>query len=198
MSPRVLLRTLIPIVIGISLLPIQGMARQEPTSGGSCRQNSAGIRHYRSSDEPIVASIKQLKEKPEDYYGETVTVDGELHRTFADNVFTIEDSSFYRSQEILVISTVPKAEAVVRLEGSLKEGKTVRVTGVVLPYNRSKLECAYGPLHLDGREGDSFTKNPVLVIADHDTAANVFRARPMIDRTEFARSSIPYGFSKSR
>src|SRR5262249_35793957 len=104
-----------------------------------------------------------------------------------------------RNQEILVISTVPKAEAVVLLEGSLKEGKTVRVTVVVLPYNRGKLECAYGPLHLDGREGDSFTKTPVLVIdADHDTAANVFRARRMIERTEFARSSIPYGFSKSR
>src|SRR5215471_4738111 len=164
MSPRVLLRTLIPIVIGISLLPIQGMARQEPTSGGSCRQNSAGIRHYRSSDEPIVASIKQLKEKPEDYYGKTVTVDGELHRTFSDNVFTIEDSSFFRDTEILVISTVPKTDAVVPLEDLLKPGKDVRVTGVVQPFDRGKLECAYGPLHLENLEGESFTKNPVLIV----------------------------------
>jgi hypothetical protein len=164
MSRKVFLTRLIPIVIGISFWPIHEMASQEPTSGATCRQSQPGTRHNRSFDEPIIVSMKELEKHPQDYYGKTVTVDGELHRTFTDNMFTIDDGGFFRDQDILVISAVPKAEAVVPLEGSLKEGKDVRVTGVVQPYDRGKLECAYGPLHLESREGYFFTKNPVLII----------------------------------
>jgi len=164
MSPIVFIIRFIPIVIGISFLSIHGIANQEPTSGGSCRQSQPGTRHNRSAEEPIIVSMKDLEKHPEDYYGKTVTVDGELHRTFSDNVFTIEDSSFFRDTEILVISTVPKADAVVPLEDLLKPGKDVRVTGVVQPFDRGKLECAYGPLHLEKLEGESFTKNPVLIV----------------------------------
>jgi hypothetical protein len=35
---------------------------------------------------------------------------------------------------------------------------------LVQPYDRGKLECAYGPLHLESREGHSFTRNPVLIV----------------------------------
>ena len=164
MRPTVFTIRLIPIVIGISFLSIHGIANQEPTSGGTCRQSQPGTRHNRSGDEPIIVSMKELERHPEDYYGKTVTVDGEFHRIFSDNVFTIENSSFFEGTEILVISTVPKADAVVPLQDSLKPGKDVRVTGVVQPFDRGKLECAYGPLHLESHEGQSFTRNPVLIV----------------------------------
>jgi hypothetical protein len=151
---------LIPIAIGISLLPVSAMASQEPTAGGSCRQRVAGTR----SDSPVYVSMKELETRPEDYYGKTVTVDGELNKTFGDTVFTIEDSRFFRNMHILVISTVAIQEAVTPLEQSVARGKNVRVTGVVQPYNRGRLECAYGPLHVDSRNEHSLTKNPVLIV----------------------------------
>jgi len=157
----------IPIVIGISLLPIQGIALQEPTSGATCKQTMPmtwDTRTTFTNECSIVVLIEELEKHPEDYYGKMVTVDGELHRTFSDNVFTIENGGFFRDKAILVISTVPQAEAVIPLEESLEPGKNIRVTGVVQPYDRGKLECAYGPLQLDSREEHSFTKNPVLII----------------------------------
>jgi hypothetical protein len=103
-----------------------------------------------------------------------------MHRTFNENVFTIEDDGFFRDKDVLVVSTVPKGEAVIALEDSIEAGKNVRVTGVVHPYDRGMLECAYGPLQVESREGHSFTKNPVLVI----------------DRTVWAKAEPPVELEK--
>jgi hypothetical protein len=119
---------------------------------------------FNTGQEPLAISMKELEKHPEDYYGKTVTVEGELHRDFTDNVFTIEDDGMWRDKDVLVISTEPKDQSVTPLKGEIKRGKDVTVTGVVHPYDRGKLECAYGPLNLESREGHSFTKNPVLII----------------------------------
>ena len=152
--------------------------RQKPaaTQTGPCRQSM--ISDPGTAGSPIVVSMEELQTNPESYYGKTVTVDGELHRTFTDKVFTIEDDGFLKDHDVLVISTVPKSEAVVALEDSLEDGKNVRVTGVVRPYDRGKLECAFGPLHLESREGHSFTKNPVLIIDRTQSA----KAEPPVQR----------------
>ena len=120
----------------------------------------------------VIGKLSELEKNPEMYYGQTVTVDGELHRIFTDNVFTIEDDGFFRDKDVLIISTAPMSEVLTSLSksGEIKPGKDVRVTGVVHPYDRGKLECAYGPLNLESREGHSFTKNPVLVIDRRETA----------------------------
>jgi hypothetical protein len=161
---------MIPIMIGIALLPIRGLACQEPTSGATCKQTMRETWDTRTTraDE---YSMEELEKHPEDYYGKLVTVDGELHQTFSDKVFTIVDRGFFRDRDILVISSVPKTEAVIPLEESLEPGKNVRVTGVVQPYDSVKLECAYGPLHLESTEGHSFTKNPVLIIRQTRTTS---------------------------
>jgi hypothetical protein len=101
---------------------------------------------------------------PEEYLGKTITVDGEMHRQFTDRVFTIEDDGFFRDRDMLVISVTPMNESVIPLQDSFDRGKNVRVTGVVRPFDRDQLECLYGPLNLESREGKSFTKNPVLII----------------------------------
>ncbi len=159
---KLFLMRLIPVLIGISFLPFAVRARQETQI--DCRQSLLMNRDAASSDNPIVVSMEDLQKIPEDYYGKTVTVDGELHRKFTDNVFTIEGGGFFRDKDVLVISTVSRAETVVPLQHSLDKGKHVSITGLVEPYDRGRLECAYGPLHLESREGHSFTKNPVLIV----------------------------------
>src|SRR5262245_1622396 len=51
-----------------------------------------------------------------------------------------------------------------QLDNSFERKSTVRVTGVLRPYDREKLECLYGPLDVESRDGHSFTRNPVLII----------------------------------
>src|SRR5204863_392586 len=75
-------------------------------------------------------------------------------------------------------SDVPRAQAVVALEKSIDPGKDVRVTGFVQQYDRDKLECLYGPLHLESREGHSFTKSPVLIVQKVQAVAAAPAASP--------------------
>jgi hypothetical protein len=107
---------------------------------------------------------------PDEYIGKTITVDGEMHRQFTDRVFTIEDDGMFRDHDMLVISLTPMSESVIPLQGSFDRGKNVRVTGTLRPYDRAKLECLFGPLNLESREGHSFTKNPVLIIGYKEPA----------------------------
>src|SRR5262245_10057649 len=159
----------LPILIVISFLSINARA-QEPEPAAACRQTLAPVSHKIATTDTcdrcveLSVSMKDLERYPENYYGKTVTIEGQMHLIFTDNVFTIEDNGFVRDKDILVISTVPRAEAVTPLEGSIESGKDVRITGVVHPYDRGRLECAYGPLHLESHEGHSFTKNPVIIV----------------------------------
>ena len=136
--------------------------REKPSETSACRQALLG--EPGTAANPILLTMEELEKNPEAYYGKTVTVEGEMHRIFTDKVFTIEDDGFWRDHDVLVISTDPMSDVVKPLEESIDPGKDVQVTGVVHPYDREKLECAYGPLHLESREGHSFTKNPVLII----------------------------------
>jgi hypothetical protein len=131
--------------------------------------------------EPEVLTLDTLIEHQEEYYGKTVTVEGELHRFFTDNVFTIEDDDFFSDDDVLVISkTGPMCDAVSSLDkhGEIEKGKDVCITGVVRPYDRGKLECEYGPLNLESREGHSFTKSPVLIVGDRPVQETVMVEPP--------------------
>ena len=111
-----------------------------------------------------MVKLDTLIENQEQYLGKTVTVEGEMHRIFTDHVFTIEDDDFLRDDDVLIISDVPRAQAVDALEDSIEPGKDVRVTGFVHKYDKAELECLYGPLNTESREGHSFTKSPVLIV----------------------------------
>src|SRR5262245_8590601 len=146
------------VLIAISSCSINATAQDPAPALTSCRQTLS------ITEKPIDVSMKDLQRLPENYFGKTVTVEGKMHWIFSDNVFTIQDNGFLRDKDILVISTVSRAEAVTALQDSIEPGKSVRITGVVQPYDRGILECAYGPLHLESHEGHSFTKNPVLIV----------------------------------
>ncbi len=138
-------------------------------------------RNSPNSDMPVIVSMSELRDNAGMYYGKTVTVDGEMHRQFTDNIFTIEGGDWPHDFDVLIISDVPKAEAVAPLEGSTEPDKDVRVTGVVIPYERGKLECAFGPLNLESHEGSSFTKSPVLVV---EKEQSIQRTKPAAPSTE--------------
>jgi hypothetical protein len=117
-----------------------------------------------TTETEVIHKLKQLWKNGDEYYGRTITVDGEMHRQFNDRVFTLEDSGFLHDRDMLVISLVPMSDSVIPLQESFERGKDVRVTGTVRPYDRARLECLFGPLNLEFDEGHSFTKNPVLII----------------------------------
>ena len=144
-----LVATLLTVLIAIP--SINGWAQED------CKETMNAAVTAASSQDPITISMKDLQKRPEQYYGKEVTVAGEVSRAFGPNIFTIRA----RNQDILVISSVPRAEVVVPLNA---KAKRVRLTGVVQPYDRGTLECAYGPLNLEGAEGRSFTNNAVLII----------------------------------
>jgi hypothetical protein len=167
---------LIPILIGISLLPVKGMAQepsgvaQQPMGMSNCKE---GLTSSDNRDNPILVTIEELRKNRDNYYGKTVTVDGDIHRTFTDNVFTIEDKALIKDPDVLVISTGPMTDAGTSLDmknRAVEKGKRIRLTGVVQPYDRGRLECAYGPLHLESREGHSFTRSPVVIVDKTESA----------------------------
>jgi hypothetical protein len=109
----------------------------------------------------LPVTIDDLRHHGECYYGKTVTVDGKLDDTYSDNAFTIKG----HGHEVLVISEAPMCESVVPLKGEAKEGKPVRITAVVEPFDESKL-CTLG---LEGVE-KHLSKSPILMIKKTETA----------------------------
>jgi hypothetical protein len=151
---------------------LEEVEQEEPTI---CEQAAATMH----TTEPIAVTMSELQDNPENYYGKTVKVEGELHRIFNNRVFTIEDDGFFRDKDVLVINQSGSCNAIEACDDSFEPGKDILVTGLVVPYERGKLECAYGPLDLESREGHSFTKNPVLVISKPTaTAVVIEREKP--------------------
>ena len=144
---------------------------QRPNAA-ACKQYTKPTISMGSGETGQTVKLDDLIDHKEQYYGKIVTVKGEMHRIFTDQVFTIEDDDLIKDDDVLVISDVPRAQAVVALEKSIDPGKDVRVTGFVHQYDRDKLECLYGPLHLESREGHSFTKSPVLIVQRVQAAAS--------------------------
>lgn len=120
---------------------------------------------------------------PTDYFGKTVTVEGEMHRTFSDKVFSIEDDDFLRDDDLLIITTASKSEVVSPVKDSIAEGKDVCVTGVIQPFHRSEMESKFGPLNIESRASHYKEGSPVMIIdrtkAVADTATTFDRDKPL-------------------
>lgn len=109
---------------------------------------------------------------PNDYFGKTVTVEGEMHRTFSDRVFSIEDDDFLRDDDLLIITNTSKADVVRPVKDSIEEGKDVCVTGVIQPFHRAEMESKFGPLNIESRASHYKEGNPVMIIERPKQAAS--------------------------
>jgi hypothetical protein len=160
-------------VFTICSLPLFATARQQDPrpNAATCRQYTKPAIRMSAGETGQTVKLDDLIDDKEQYYGKIVTVEGEMHRIFSDRIFTIEDDDLLRDDDVLIISDVPRAQAVVALENSTEPGKNVRVTGFVHKYDQQELECLYGPLQVESREGHSFTKSPVLIVQKVQVAA---------------------------
>jgi len=120
---------------------------------------------------------------PQDYFGKTVTVEGEMHRSFNDKVFSIEDDDLLRDDDLLIITNASKSEVVKPVKESIEEGKDVCVTGVIQPFHRSEMESKFGPLNIESRASHYKEGSPVMIIekskAVADTATTFDREQPL-------------------
>lgn len=138
-------------------------AREKPTcpSEEKASECPAMCESQGTPDNPLQVTIDDLRHHGECYYGKTVTTEGKIDDIYSDNAFTIKG----HGHEVLVLSDSGMCDSVVPLKGEVKEGKPVRVTAVVEPYDESKL-CAAG---LQGLE-KHLAKSPMLVIKKTETA----------------------------
>jgi hypothetical protein len=156
--PRALRLSL--VLIAVFTLSAFGSARQNPVDENKCGTTQTTI----AAGPAVAAKLDTVLNHPDDYFGKTVTVEGEMHRTFSDQVFSIEDDDFLRDDDLLIITTSSKSEVVVPVKDSIEEGKDVRVTGVIQPFNRTEMECKYGPLQIESRASHYKEGSPVMII----------------------------------
>jgi hypothetical protein len=177
-------------ICGLPLFAIAG--QQTPRSDdAACRQYTKPTIRMAAGDAGQTVKLDDLIDKQSQFYGKIVTVEGEMHRIFSERVFTIEDDDLLKDDDVLIISDVPRQQAVVALENSVEPGKNVRVTGYVHKFDQKELECLYGPLQTESREGHSFTKSPVLIVQRVQAAEAQPQAQPQQQRAQTEVSQVP-------
>ncbi|NJN86394.1 MAG: hypothetical protein HC881_08900 [Leptolyngbyaceae cyanobacterium SL_7_1] len=100
----------------------------------------------------------EVSEEPEQYYGRTIAVSGEIGEQIAPNTFTIQDEGLFGGEEVLVIGATP--------DPALDENEEVVVTGVLRPYVTAEFERDYNlgwDLDVQQQIEAEYTERPVLV-----------------------------------
>lgn len=101
---------------------------------------------------------EEVTEEPEQYYGQTIAVAGEVGELLSDNTFQLEEEGWFEGDEVLVIgaSTIP----------TLSEAEEVVVTGTLRPFVAAEFEQEYNltwDLDLQEQLEAEYTERPVLV-----------------------------------
>jgi len=148
------------VIFGLTALGTAGQ-QQSSLDDKNC---APGTTHSTVPGTAETAKLDTVLNHPEDYFGKTVTVEGEMHRTFSDKVFSIEDDDFLRDDDLLIITTASKSEVVTPVKDSIEEGENVRVTGVIVPFHRTEMECKYGPLQIESRASHYKEGDAVMII----------------------------------
>lgn len=105
----------------------------------------------RGADDPIAsgpnvpASLDRILEEPEEFYGEEVTVSGEVQRILALRVFTVSGTDGIADQPLLVIGLDEDPRVYGRAVGApLDERDTVRATGMLREFKLAEVEAELG------------------------------------------------------
>jgi hypothetical protein len=101
---------------------------------------------------------EEISEDPEQYYGQTIAVSGEVGELLSPNTFQLEEEGWFEGDEVLVIgaSTVPTLDA----------AEEVVVTGTLRPFVAAEFEEEYDltwDLDLQEQLEAEYTEQPVLV-----------------------------------
>ncbi len=101
---------------------------------------------------------EEVSEEPEQYYGRTIAVSGEIGEQIAPDTFTIRDEGLFGGEEILVVGVTP--------DPALDENEEVVVTGVLRSYVAAEFERDYDlgwDLNVRQQIEAEYTERPVLV-----------------------------------
>jgi hypothetical protein len=88
----------------------------------------------------------EISENPDQYYGETLAVTGEVEEIQSEGTFTLQEDQLLGANSLLVIYAQPKAsspEAQAAPLPTITDDEQVAVTGVLRPFVISELERDY-------------------------------------------------------
>jgi hypothetical protein len=107
--------------------------------------------------------VSMITDRPDEYYGKTVTVSGEIERVLGRNTFLLRGEE--RGDDLLVLGASPVAAAPGRTEEApFVEEDIIQVTGLVQPFDASEAASTYG-VTLDSSLVKQFEDGPVVVSA---------------------------------
>lgn len=132
------------------------------------------------------AAVEDVEEDPEDYIGQSVTLEGEINDLHEANAFTIEgDELDVFDDEILVIvpATADVTEPDTAAAMQFNEDDEIQVEGTVRRYVGLEMQDEFD---LDPTWGVNYEQEPVLIadrvqIIDRDDAAATDGAEAMDD-----------------
>jgi hypothetical protein len=104
----------------------------------------------------VTVKLDDLEDKPENFVGKTVTVDGEVDKALGPHIFTMDERGWADPAREVPVS-VPSPFTV-----ALKPKTLVRVTGTVERVPIDRLEREIGPI-VDAALRARIEKRPVLV-----------------------------------
>lgn len=125
-------------------------------------------REYENKPAIVAQSLAQapkpgeITTDPQQYYGKTLAVTGEVENIRSANSFTLDEDKLFGGQDLLVIlAGTPK--------GTVNEGEKVAVTGVLRPFVVAELERDYDltwDLTLQKKLEAEYSNKPVLVATE--------------------------------
>jgi hypothetical protein len=101
---------------------------------------------------------EEISEEPEQYYGQTIAVSGEVAEQLTPNTFTIQDEGLFGGEDILVVGVTP--------DPAVEANEEVVVTGVLRSYVAADFERDYDldwDLEVQRQVEAEYTQRPVLV-----------------------------------
>ena len=102
----------------------------------------------------------EIAEDPDQYYGQTLAVTGEIETVYGENTFTLDEDELFGGEDLLVVVTNPT-------EAPIEDGETVAVTGELRSFIVSDLETDYDltwDLDVQKQIEAEYTERPVLVV----------------------------------
>lgn len=128
-----------------------------PTEGQEPPEQAAGV------------TISEILEEPDEYYGQSVTVQGAVARVFDPNVFAIVDQQAMQENNELFDDPETLAERSLLVAGkdvpNLVENETVQVAGTVQPYDIAVFEDAL-VIDVEPNETFNFFEGRAAIVAD--------------------------------
>src|SRR5262245_6758692 len=180
------------IRLGFVAIAIFGLVRIGIAGPAMPRQNTSQHKGLRCGSD---TKLDTVLGHPNDYFGKTVTLEGEMHRTFNDKVFSIEDDDFLRDDDLLIITNMSRADVVKPVKDSIAEGKDVCVTGVIRPFHRAEMESQFGPLNIESRASHYPEGSPVMLIektkAESTATVELEKPLPELPAAEPMSSPVP-------